>query len=136
MALCTYLNFQGEAKQALDFYVSVFGTKPNRVETFGGMPANPDYPLPEGTADYIAHAEIEVMGGKIMISDVFPDMPFTKGNNLSIMIQHEDPEVLKSVFNKLSEGADIAMELQETFWSKCYGGLTDKFGVGWQVNAV
>ena len=136
MSLSTYLNFQGDAKQALDFYVSVFGTKPNRVETFGNMPAHPDYSLPEGTADLIAYAEIEVMGGKFMLSDVFPDMPYAKGNSSSILIQHENPEILKDIFGKLSDGAAINMELQETFWSKCYGSLTDKFGVGWQVSAV
>jgi PhnB protein len=136
MSLNVYLNFQGEAKQALDFYCEVFGVVPKRVETFGAMPANPDFPLPEGIADYIAYAEFEAFGGRVMMSDVFPGRPFNKGNNFSIMLNHKEPEILKEIFGKLAEGGAIEMELQETFWSECYGNLVDKFGIGWQVTAV
>ena len=41
---------------------------------------------------------------------------------------------MKSLFHKLKEGGTVGMELQETFWSKCYGSLTDKFGIGWQFS--
>ena len=41
---------------------------------------------------------------------------------------------IKSIFNKLKEGGTVSMELQETFWSKYYGFVVDKFGIGWQVN--
>jgi PhnB protein len=41
---------------------------------------------------------------------------------------------IKTLFNKLQEGGTIGMDLQETFWSKCYGSVTDKFGIQWQFN--
>ena len=69
-----------------------------------------------------------------MFSDVFPGMPFVKGNNISLAIVSKNIEEIKYLFNKLKEGGTVAMELQETFWSKCYGHLTDKFGIGWQFN--
>ena len=56
-----------------------------------------------------------------MFSDVFPGMPFIAGNNISLAIVNKDLDKLKSYFNKLKEGGTVDMELQETFWSKCYG---------------
>jgi PhnB protein len=69
-----------------------------------------------------------------MFSDVFPGMPFVEGNNISLTIASKNLDEIKSLFHKLQEGGTIGMELQETFWSKCYGNLTDKFGIGWQFN--
>ena len=59
---------------------------------------------------------------------------FTVGNNISLAIVSKDLEEVKSLFHKLKEGGKIGMELQETFWSKCYGSVTDKFGIEWQFN--
>lgn len=69
-----------------------------------------------------------------MFSDVLPDMSFTKGNNISIVLNSSSMDEIKSIFTKLSENGKIDMELQETFWSKLYGTLTDQFGISWQMN--
>jgi PhnB protein len=69
-----------------------------------------------------------------MFSDTFPGMPFVEGNNISLAYVGNDVEEIKSIFNKLSEGGTVGLELQETFWSKIYGQLTDKFGIQWQFN--
>jgi PhnB protein len=69
-----------------------------------------------------------------MFSDTFTGMPFVVGNNISLAIVIESIDEIKSIFNKLKEGGTVSMDLQETFWSKCYGTLVDKFGIGWQVS--
>ncbi len=69
-----------------------------------------------------------------MFSDVPPGMPFTAGNNISLIVGFDNADELKTVFRKLKEGGNIIMELQETFWSKCYGYLTDRFGISWQLS--
>jgi len=61
-------------------------------------------------------------------------MPFVQGNNVTLAIVSENLDEIKTWFNKLKEGGKVGMDLQETFWSKCYGNLTDKFGIEWQFN--
>ena len=69
-----------------------------------------------------------------MFSDVMPGMPFVAGNNISLTISSEDMHEIESLFTQLKEGGSVNMALQETFWSKCYGSVKDKFGVEWQLN--
>ncbi|MBU3113704.1 VOC family protein [Clostridium lacusfryxellense] len=73
-------------------------------------------------------------GSSVMFSDVFPGSPFVEGNNITLVIASKNIDEIKSLFNKLKEGGTVTMDLQETFWSKCYGSLTDKFGIGWQLS--
>ena len=69
-----------------------------------------------------------------MFSDVFPGSPFIAGNNISLSLVNADMDGNQAAFDKLKEGGTVVMELQETFWSKSYGGLTDKFGIEWQFS--
>lgn len=61
-------------------------------------------------------------------------MPFVAGNNISLAIVNKDLDKINTYFNQLKEGGTVVMELQETFWSKCYGSLKDKFGIEWLFN--
>jgi PhnB protein len=61
-------------------------------------------------------------------------MPFVEGNNISLIVSSKDIDEITSIFNKLKINGTIMMDLQETFWSKCYGFVKDQFGVGWQIS--
>jgi PhnB protein len=80
------------------------------------------------------HARLNILGSNIMFSDVFPGMPFIEGNNISLAVVSKNMDEITSLFHKLKEGGTIGMELQETFWSKCYGQLKDKLGILWQFS--
>ena len=80
------------------------------------------------------HTELNINGSKVMFSDTFPGTPFVAGNNFSLTIVNKNIDKIKSYFNKLKENGTVEIEIQETFWSKCYGRLTDKFGIGWQFS--
>ncbi|MBA9028297.1 MULTISPECIES: VOC family protein [Bacillaceae] len=134
MSVDVYLNFNGNCREAVEFYAQVFETENPKIMTFGEMPPNPEYPLPEEAKNLIMHTRLNISGSNVMFSDVFPGMPFIEGNNISLSIVSENIDEIKSQFDKLKEGGTVGMELQETFWSKCYGQLTDKFGIGWQFN--
>ncbi|MFD0959228.1 VOC family protein [Paenibacillus chungangensis] len=134
MSIEVYLNFNGNCREATEFYAEVFGVELQEMMTFGQSPPSPEYPLPEEAKDLIMHTRLNILGSNVMFSDVFPSMPFTVGNNVSLTVQSKDPEVLSSAFNQLKNGGEVQMELQETFWSKKYGSLTDKFGIVWQFN--
>ena len=116
------------------FTHEVFGTEKPQIMTFGETPPNPEYPLPEEAKNLVMHARLTISGSNVMFSDTFPGMPFTVGNNINLAIVSKNLDEIKSSFNQLKEGGTVGMDLQETFWSKCYGQLTDKFGVNWQFN--
>ncbi|PWW25498.1 PhnB protein [Cytobacillus oceanisediminis] len=134
MAVNAYLNFNGNTREAVEFYTEVFETEKPEIMTFGDSPPNPEYPLPEEAKNLVMHTRLNICGSNVMFSDTFPGMPFTVGNNINLAIVIKDLDDLKKYFNKLKEGGTVGMELQETFWSKCYGQLTDKFGITWLFN--
>ncbi|KHF41623.1 VOC family protein [Halalkalibacter okhensis] len=134
MSIDVYINFNGNCREAVEFYAQVFDTEQPQLMTFGEAPPNPEYPLPEEAKNLIMHTRLNIDGSNVMFSDVFPGMPFIAGNNISLSIISKDMEKMKSYFDRLKDGGEVRLELQETFWSKCYGSLTDKFGIEWQFN--
>ncbi len=133
MAVGIYLIFNGNCREAVEFYSEVFGTASDEIMTFGDHPSS-DYPLSEEEKKLIMHTSMRISGDLIMFSDAFPGSPVTVGENVSIMVTSKDMEELKAQFHKIKEGGRVEMDLQETFWSKCYGAVIDQFGVSWQFN--
>ncbi|MBR0599391.1 VOC family protein [Sinanaerobacter chloroacetimidivorans] len=134
MSVQAYLNFNGNCREAVEFYAEAFGTEKPRILSFGEMPSNDGFPLTEETKNLVMHAELKIMGSTVMFSDAPPDMPFIAGNNISLIITSSDMEEIKATFHKLKVGGTVVMDLQETFWSKCYGFIIDQFGIGWQLS--
>ena len=134
MAIDVYLNFNGNCREAVEFYAKAFGVEKQQITSFGDMPPNPKFPLPEEAKNLVMHTRLILSGSKVMLSDVFPGMPFVEGNNISLAIVSKNIEEIKAIFSKLKEGGIVNMDLQKTFWSKCYGNLTDKFGIKWQIS--
>jgi PhnB protein len=134
MSINAYINFNGNCREAVEFYAKVFGTEKPKIMSFGDTPPNPEYPLPEEAKNLVMHSRLDIDGSTVMFSDTFPGMPFVEGTNISLSYVNTDIDLIKSIFSKLKEGGKVGMDLQETFWSKCYGSLKDKFGIEWQFN--
>lgn len=134
MPVNIYLNFKGNCHEAVDFYADVFGAEKQKIMTFGDLPSSPEFPTSEETKSMVMHTFLNIKGSMVMFSDVPEGMPFSTGNNISLVVSSNDIDEVKSIFNQLKVGGTISMELQETFWSKCYGFVTDKFGIGWQIS--
>jgi len=134
MAVEVYINFNGNCRDAVEFYAQVFGTEKSKIMTFGDGPPNPEFALPEEAKNLVMHTRLNINGSNVMFSDTPPGMPFVAGNNIIITINSNNMEEIKTFFNKLKAGGSVGMDLQETFWSKYYGFVTDKFGIPWQFN--
>ena len=134
MAVQTYINFNGNCGEAVEFYAEIFNAGKPRIMLFGDMPSNEGFPITEETKHLVMHAEVKIKESTVMFSDVPPGMPLVVGNNISLIIGSSDMNEIKVLFNKLKVGGTVVMDLQETFWSKCYGFLIDKFGIGWQLS--
>lgn len=111
-----------------------FWNRKTENHDFCDTPPNPEFALPKQAKNLVMHTELNITGSNVMFSDTFPGTPFIAGNNFSLAIISKNMDEIKSLFNKLKEGGKIDMDLQETFWSKCYGQLTDKYGIGWQFS--
>jgi PhnB protein len=134
MAVDVFINFNGTCRNAVEFYAKVFNAEKPKFMTFGDTPESPEFPLTEEAKNLIMYTYLNINGSNVMFSDIPPSMTFIEGNNISLIIGSTDLDEIKSLFDKLKEGGSVDMELQETFWSKCYGSLTDKFGIRWQLS--
>ena len=133
MKVSPYLCFNGNCAEAIDFYEKVFGVKAEIVR-YKDAPPSEDYQIPSGTENNIMHASITMGEAVIMFCDIPPDGKSGFGDGISIMMTMDSIDQLRSCFDALKEGGEVGMELQETFWSKCFGSLEDKFGVSWMLS--
>lgn len=135
MKLHPYLNFDGNAKEAFDFYRSIFGGEFTAVVTFGGFPME-GVEVPPADQDKMMHIGLQVGDNILMASDAIDAFGHktVQGNNFYISIQPDSREEADRIFNALSQGADIGMPITDQPWGDYYGHLTDKFGIGWMVN--
>ncbi|MET0787140.1 MAG: VOC family protein [Paenisporosarcina sp.] len=125
-----YLTFDGNAKEALDFYKEVFEGKITQIQTFGEA----DFPTPPGSDNRILHARFQKNEFTFMASDTFPNQNVTIGNNVSLTLEFDSEEEIQSYYDRLSKGGQVFMELQDTFWGAKYAKLQDAFGVIWDLN--
>jgi PhnB protein len=135
MALSVYLNFDGNCREAVEFYADVFNTEMQEIMTFDQMPPDENVPVPEEIKDKILHTHLDIQGTMVMFSDLMPGMgpPLNMGNNVSLTVVSSDMAELQRLYDRLKEGGSVEMELQETFWSKAYASVTDRFGIPWQL---
>lgn len=134
MPLAVYVNFNGNCREAVNYYVEVFKLEKPEFMLFGDTLPNTEFPLDEAAKKLVMHTELNIKGTKVMFSDTGPGMSFVAGNNISLVVTGGDTDEIKSLFNKLKTGGTVIMDLQETFWSKSYGFLTDKYGIRWQIS--
>ena len=125
-----YLNFNGNAREAIQFYHSVFGGELT-MSTFaeGGMPHTP------ADKDKIMHAQLVSPSGYwIMASDTPPGFQFTPGNTMTVSLSGDAEDELRGYWSKLADGGTVTMPLERAPWGDSFGMLTDKFGTPWMVN--
>jgi len=125
-----YLNFNGNARQAMEFYASVFGGTLN-MNTFA------DYGGQGADAGRIMHAMLETDAGyALMGADVTSEMEYhpPAGFSISLSGENTDGDRLRGYFTKLSAGGTVTMPLDKQVWGDEFGMCVDQFGISWLVN--
>jgi len=136
----TYLNFPRNTEEVFNFYKTVFGTEfsGNGIARFGDFPPPEGAPqLAEADKNLVMHIELPITGGHILMATDAPEsMGFkvNQGNNVYIMVEPDTRVETKRLFDALSEGGKVEMDLQDMFWGAYYGTGTDKFGIHWMFN--
>lgn len=135
----TYLNFNGNAEEAFEFYRKVFGTEYLApIYRMGDIPADPNGPtLSEAEEQMVMHVELPILAGHVMMAtDMLESMnqDLRIGNNTTINLEPDTLEETQRLYDALSEGASDAAPLTEMFWGATWGTCLDRFGVRWMFN--
>ncbi|HXB42736.1 MAG TPA: VOC family protein [Puia sp.] len=133
MKLNPYLNFAGNAEDAVNFYKSALSGEVVMLNRFGDSPM----PSDEDWKQKIMHARI-LFGGDnvIMISDTMKGKEISTKGNIQLSIGLEDEAKTKEIFDNLAEGGQVTMPLAKQFWGDLFGMLQDKFVVNWMLNCT
>lgn len=126
-----YIGFEDTTREALTFYQSVFGGELD-LRTFGESGTAED----PADADKVMHGRLDAPNGMTIMGADTParmgEPPV--GSNISLLLEGEDEQELRSYWEKLSDGGKVAVELAPQLWGDLFGLCVDKFGVTWMVN--
>jgi PhnB protein len=126
-----YINFTGDARQAMEFYNNVFGGTLT-LHTYGESGAA-DY----HEADKIMHGQLETDSGfTLMAADSPQGMEHNPGNAITVSLSGDDAGELRGYWEKLSDGGTVSVPLEKQMWGDEFGACVDRFGVPWMVNIV
>lgn len=135
MKIVTSLSFNGQCREAFEFYASVLGGKVTAAFPYGEGP--PDMPVSPQYKDWLMHCWMEVGDQALMGAD----MPIEWASNIDkpkngfdVCLHSDDVDQARGWFDALSEGGRVVMPFEKTFWSAGYGSFIDKFGIPWMVN--
>ena len=133
MKLELFINFNGNCREAVNFYAKVFKSEVHNLMTYGDAPPDPNYPIPEVDKNRIMYAGIPFGDMTVMFMDYPSDSPMTMGDNIHPTISTDNKDEVTRLFNELKMDGDVHMELGKTFFSEWYGMVKDKYGVTWQI---
>ncbi|MGA2231531.1 MAG: VOC family protein [Tepidisphaeraceae bacterium] len=131
MKLTPHLSFNGQCREALDFYQHCFGAKIDFMLTFGDSPASDKVP-PEWR-EKIVHATLAI-GESTLNADDAPPGRYQPPKGFQLTIDVQDIAEAERIFRELSERGTVLMPFQKTFWSPGFGVVTDRFGIIWEIN--
>lgn len=125
-----YLSFRSNAREAMEFYRSVFGGD-LLVNTFADLHAAQD----PSENDLVMHSQLTGDHGIVFMgSDTPQRMEFRPGTTMSMSLSGDDEALLTGWYEQLADGGTVTMPLQKAVWGDSFGMLVDRFGVTWLVN--
>ena len=130
MKVQSYLAFNGNCQEALNFYGELFNAKIENKTTYEDKKID----VPSSYRKKLQHAELKGKGVGFMAYDAAPDTPINSGNQVHMSVDFNDKHEAESVFNDLSKNGITHTGFGEKEWG-FYGRCTDEFGINWMVNA-
>ena len=130
VTLNPYLNFNDQARAALEFYHSVFGGTLN-VSTFADFGQAQD----PSDAEKIMHGQLEGDNGLVlMAADTPSHLEYRPAAGFSVSLSGDDDQALRGYYDKLVDGGTVVEPLEVAPWGDAFGMLVDRFGISWLVN--
>ncbi|MBU0697467.1 MAG: VOC family protein [Bacteroidetes bacterium] len=130
-----YINFNGNAEEAFNFYKSVFGGEFATIMRFKDMPT-PGFEVSEAEANKIMHIALPIGNNVLMANDIpeFMGKVNENENRSKISVSAESREEADQLFNGLSAGGSIEMPIQDSPWGSYFGMFRDKYGIEWMID--
>ena len=126
-----YIFFDGNCAEALKFYENVLGARTEFKMTYGESPAAAH--LPAAMHDKVIHARFRIGDSVILASDDGSGHPAGKASRFSVTLHTEKAAEAERIFRELSEGGNVTMAMNKTFFAERFGSASDKFGIPWMV---
>ncbi|HVI69020.1 MAG TPA: VOC family protein [Magnetospirillaceae bacterium] len=128
----SYVSFGGNARQAAEFYKSIFGGEVF-MDTMGKYADS--MPVDDADKDKIMHFFLKGEHGiEVMGADTPKGLEYDEGSRITLALNGDDEEMLRGYWGKLVEGGSVIMPLEKAPWGDSFGMLTDKFGVKWMID--
>jgi PhnB protein len=134
MQINAYLVFNGNCEEAFRFYAASLRAELAVLQRFGETPGCED--MPASQKDKVMHVRLQKGDAVLMASDNHPDHPYDCVKGCSVALSVDEVDEADRIFNELAQGGTVVMPMQETFWAKRFGMLTDRFGVPWMINGA
>lgn len=137
MTVAPYLNFPGNTREVIDYYIAKLGGSlaGGGIMTFGQMNMGDGTEDKPDVRDMIAHAWMKIGNSDVYFSDAPPGMfDLIAGNNVWLLYMSEDKADVQAKWDALAADSRISMPIGPTQWTSLYGMLTDKFGINWQFS--
>lgn len=131
MQMYPYLSFRGDCEEAFQYYARHLGAEINALFRFGGSPMESDAPADWGNK--VMHGSVRLCGHELAGGDVPPGQ-YKAPQGFSLSVQLADTAEATRIFEALSEGGQVMMPLEPTFWSPLFGMVVDRFGIPWLIN--
>ena len=131
MTVTPYLTFNGNTREAMEFYKATLGGEFITDQSFGDSPMD----APPGHEDKVMHIHYKSGDLELMASDGMPDHKVDFGNNVQLSINLSEGADVDRLFAALSAGGVSVMEPNDTFWGARFAMCIDKFGINWMLNA-
>lgn len=131
MQVSFHLVFGGQCEAAFQFYERALGGKIVNILTYGDSAMAEQVP-PEWRGK-IVHATFAVGATVVAGADVLPER-YAKPQGFYVLLGVDDTRDAERIFAALAENGEVQMAMQETFWSRRFGVLTDQFGIPWEIN--
>lgn len=135
--LTPYLGFDGNCADAMRFYEGALGGKIEMMLTYGESPMAEQ--IPAEHRKRVMHSALNLpMGGQLFAGDKQPGNECTGPsgfNGIGLTLEYADVAAGEAAFKALAEGGSVTMPMAPSFWVERFGMLTDRYGIGWMVNA-
>ena len=131
-SITPYLSFGGRCDEAIAFYRQALGAEVEMLLRFNESPDPvPEGVLPPGFENKVMHVGMRIGGALLLASDGCEQASRFSGVSLSLELG--TPADAARAFDALADGGKVTMPLGKTFWSPCFGMVTDRFGMSWMV---
>lgn len=130
MRVISYLSYNGNCNEAMEYYKEVFNGEIIFKQTYGESPVECD----DEMKNKIMHGALKFEDNMLYMADTMKNCEVEFGNNISLSIEFKDINIMMDIFEKLSDNGTITHPVKDVFWGAKFGALADKFGVLWMLS--